>query len=93
MPMTDVISLAMSACFSGSMMGMPPPTLASNAISFPMRSASSMTSLPCVAMSALFAVTTFLPAESASSTTLRATVVPPMSSITMSMSGSFTMSA
>ena len=90
--MTEETSLAMSECLSGSMMGMPPPTLASNAISLPARSAASMTSLPWVAMSALLAVTTFLPAASASRTTLRATVVPPMSSITMSMPGSFTMS-
>ena len=83
---------AMSECFIGSMMGMPPPTLASNAISLPASSAVRMTSSPCVAMSALFAVTTFLPARRAPSTTSRATVVPPMSSMTMSMSGSSRMS-
>ena len=88
MPMTDVISLAMSECFSGSMMGMPPPTLASKAISLPAAAAASMTSSPWVAMSALLAVTTFLPAASAPSTTVRAKVVPPISSTTRSMSGS-----
>ena len=90
--MTELTSLAMSECFIGSMMGMPPPTLASNAISRPASSAACMTSSPCVAMSALLAVTTFLPARSAPSTTSRATVVPPMSSMTMSMFGSFRMS-
>lgn len=34
-PMTELISLAMSECFIGSMMGMLPLTLASNAISLP----------------------------------------------------------
>ena len=51
-----------------------------------------MTSSPYVAMSALLAVTTFLPALSAPTTMSRATVVPPISSTTMSMSGSFRMS-
>ena len=66
MPMTEVISLAMSECFSGSMMGMPPPTLASKR-HFPVlvAAARSMTSSPHVAMSALLAVTTFLPARRA----------------------------
>lgn len=82
----------MSECFIGSMMGMPPPTLASNAISLPASSAAPMTSSPYVAMSALLAVTTFLPALRAPTTMSRATVVPPISSTTMSMSGSFRMS-
>ena len=43
-------------------------------------------------MSALFAVTTHLPASSAPITTVRAKVVPPMSSTTISMSGSLMMS-
>ena len=89
--MTEVISLAMSECFSGSMMGMPPPTDASKASSLPAASAASITSLPWVAMSALLAVTTFLPAASAFSTTVRAMVVPPMSSTTISISGSLMM--
>ena len=63
MPMTDWISLAISECFNGSMMGMPPPTLASNAISLFMRAAVLMISSPHVAMSALLAVTTFFPAS------------------------------
>ena len=57
-----------------------------------MRTAVLMISSPHVAMSALLAVTTFFPASSAPITTVRAKVVPPMSSMTMSISGSLMMS-
>src|SRR5450759_163737 len=84
MPITETISLLTSECFSGPMMGMPPPTDASNMMSTPAFDAASMTSWPLLAMSALFAVTTDLPACSAESTTTFAAFVPPISSMTMS---------
>ena len=87
MPSTESISLPVSACFIGSMMGMPPPTLASKATSTPWAAAASNISLPRLAMTALFAVTTCLPAESAPKMTSAATPVPPISSTTMSTSG------
>src|SRR5450759_3204749 len=86
--MTETISLETRQCLSGEMIGMPPPTDASKAMSTPAVAAASMTSWPLAAMSALFAVTTDLPALSAPMTTSRATPTPPMSSMTMSMSGS-----
>jgi hypothetical protein len=92
MPSTEVILLAISECLSGLMMGMPPATAASNMSSLPAASAACMISSPWVASRALLAVTTFLPAAKASRITSRATVVPPISSTTMSMSGSLTMS-
>ena len=88
MPMTATISLLVSECLSGPMIGMPPPTLASKAMSTPAASAAAMTSSPWLASSALFAVTTLLPADSESSTTVRATPVPPMSSMMTSRLGS-----
>src|SRR5450759_183729 len=93
MPMTDRISLLTRQCFSGEMIGMPPPTAASNMMSTPVAAAASMTSWPADAMSALFAVTTDLPARRAESTTSFAAPVPPISSITMSTAGSAISSA
>ncbi len=68
------------------MIGMPPATAASNATMTPRFCAAPKISLPCFASSALLAVTTCLPCAMASSTSSRATPVPPISSMTMSMS-------
>src|SRR5882757_8738661 len=72
------------------MMGMPPATAPSNATITPFFCAAEKISLPWVASSALFAVTTCLPLSIAASTRTFATVVPPISSITISTSGSRT---
>ena len=68
------------------MIGMPPATAASNATMTPFFCAAAKISLPWCASSALLAVTTCLPCAIASSTSSRAMPVPPISSITMSMS-------
>ncbi len=72
------------------MMGMPPATAPSNATITPFFCAAAKISLPWVASSALLAVTTCLPFSIAARTRSFATVVPPISSITMSISGSRT---
>src|SRR5688500_15652682 len=68
------------------MIGTPPATAASNATITPFFFAEAKLSLPCVARSALFAVTTCLPWAIASITRSLATVVPPISSTTISTS-------
>ena len=70
------------------MIGMPPATAASKATITPLAWAAAKISLPCFASSALLAVTTCLPLAMAASTSSLARVSPPISSTTMSMSGS-----
>jgi hypothetical protein len=74
------------------MIGMPPATEASKPTITPAFCAALKISLPCVASSALLAVTTCLPLRIASSTSCLAMVVPPISSTTMSMSCALTTS-
>jgi len=73
------------------MTGMVPPTLASNPMSTPPRSAALKISSPWVASSALLAVTTCLPCRIASRIKLLAGSQPPISSMTIEISGSFRM--
>ena len=74
------------------MIGMPPATAASYDTATPFSAAAVKISLPCNARSALLAVTTCLPAAMASSTRLLAGSMPPITSTTMSISGSLTRS-
>src|SRR5574341_1939430 len=71
---------------SALMIGTPPATAASKATITPFFCAAAKISLPCMARSALLAVTTCLPCAIASSTRSLATVVPPISSTTISTS-------
>ncbi len=68
-------------------MGMPPATLASMARLMRAAMARSHSSAPARAISSLFAVTTDFPAAMAASMISRATVVPPISSATICISG------
>ena len=86
--MTELMRLPTRLRLSGSTMGMPPPTAASNETLPSPLSARLKISSPYSASRALLAVTTFLPAFRASRTTSPAKPVPPTSSTTMSISGS-----
>src|SRR5687768_1062148 len=86
MPAIHSMRFADSPSRSALMMGTPPATAASNATITPFFCAAAKISLPCVARSALFAVTTCLPCRIASSTRSLATVYPPISSTTISTS-------
>src|SRR5690606_13010268 len=90
MPASHSIRLAVSPSRMALMMGMPPATAASKATITPCAEAAAKISLPCLASNALFAVTTCLPCAMASSTSSRASVSPPISSTTISTSGSRT---
>ena len=90
MPMTWSMGSPSSDSRSGRTSGMPPPTAASNSTSTPDASAVANTSAPTLASSSLLAVTTGLPALSASRMSWRAGSMPPITSITTSMSGSLT---
>ncbi len=68
MPAIHSMRLAVRPSRSALMIGMPPATAASNATITPFFCAAAKISLPCVASSALFAVTTCLPLSIASST-------------------------
>jgi hypothetical protein len=87
MPAIHSMRLALRPSRSALMIGTPPATAASKATITPFFCAAAKMRLPCVASSALFAVTTCLPLAIASSTRSFATRVPPMSSTTMSTSG------
>ena len=87
MPAIHSMRLAVRPSRSALMIGMPPATAASNATITPFACAAAKISLPCRASSALLAVTTCLPCAIASSTSVRAGSMPPISSTTMSMSG------
>src|SRR5262245_40023376 len=88
MPASDRIEFATRPSFTARMSGMPPATAASNASVTPRRRASSYSSAPWCASSALFAVTTCLPAARARRMKVRAGSRPPTSSMTMCTRGS-----
>ena len=88
MPITRRMRSPASDSRSGRISGMPPATDASKRMSTPAPSAVSNSSRPWVASSSLLAVTTGFPAISASTMRVRAGSIPPMTSTTMSTSGS-----
>ncbi len=92
-PMTWSIGSPSSDSRRGRTSGMPPPTAASNSTSTPDASAVANTSPPWLASSSLLAVMTGLPALSASRMNWRAGSMPPITSMTTSMSGSLTTDA
>ncbi len=67
-PMTRSICSPARVSDSGRMMGMPPPTAASNSSGTPVRSAAAISSGPRAAISSLLAVTTGFPASRAART-------------------------
>jgi hypothetical protein len=71
-----------------SIIGMPPPEDASKAMQVFFCRASENSSTPDLASSALLAVTTGLPSDSAFCTKVPATPVPPINSTTISVFGS-----
>ncbi len=87
MPATHSMRLAVRPSRSALMMGMLTATAPSYATVTPCWRAAAKISLPCVASSALLAVTTCLPARMAASTHSRAGLVPPATSTTTSTSG------
>src|SRR6266571_5268075 len=88
MPKTLSTRLAVSPSLTARINGMPPATAASKASATPRRLASSHSSWPWWASSALFAVTTCLPAASALRMKVRAGSRPPISSTTTGIEGS-----
>src|SRR5262245_3367987 len=92
MPAIHSMRLAARPSRTALMIGMPPATEASKPTITPAFCAALKIWLPCLASSALLAVTTCLPFAIASSTSCFATVYPPISSTTMSMSGALTTS-
>ena len=90
MPSTRLIGSPRKLSRSGRIRGMPPHTAASNNKSMPDLSAAANNSAPCVAISALFAVTTGLPEASAFKIKARASSMPPINSTTKSTVGSLT---
>ena len=92
MPYIDSTLFAASPSRSAFITGMPPPTLASKPMSTPFSAALVNISFPCVERSALLAVTTCLPRSRASIMKSLAMPVPPTSSITTDISGSFMIS-
>src|SRR5688500_16525150 len=87
MPAIHSMRLADRPSRSALMIGTPPATAASKATITPFFCAAEKMRLPCVASSALLAVTTCLPCAIASSTRSLAMRVRPISSTTMSTSG------
>ena len=75
---------------SGRMSGIPPATAASNRRSTPLSSARPNSSTPTLARSSLLPVITGLPERSAVAMSSRAGSMPPITSITTSISGSVT---
>ena len=88
MPRRASTRLAIRPRWSTSMIGIPPPAEASNAMAVFFSRASLNSSGPRRASSALFAVTTGLPSFSARSTKVNETPVPPISSMITSDVGS-----
>ena len=87
MPAIHSMRFAAKPSRSALIVGMQPATAASKAtITFCCRAAAKI-SFPCSASSALFAVTTCLPRTIAARIASLATVVPPITSTTMSISG------
>src|SRR4051794_28374226 len=93
MPITPRMRAPANDSRSGRMRGTPPATDASNRRSTPAPSAVSKSSRPWVAISSLFAVTTGFPLIKASTMRVRAGSMPPITSTTMSTSGSPTTAA
>ena len=89
-PAIHSMRFATSPSRSALMIGIPPPTAASNATITSFARAAAKISLPWTARSALLAVTTCLPFAMASSVRSFAMPYPPISSITMSIAGSRT---
>ena len=89
-PAIHSMRLALRPSRTALIIGTPPATAASNATITPCFCASANISLPYIANNALFAVTTCLPLAIALSTNSLATPQPPISSITISTSGSLT---
>src|SRR5581483_11409456 len=89
-PITRRIRSPASDSRSGRIRGIPPATDASKSRSTPAVSAASNSSLPTLASSSLFAVTTGLPRLIASVMTERAGSIPPITSTTTSTSSSAT---
>ena len=92
-PITSVTWLASRLFFNGLMIGIPPATAASNRKSFCAALAVSRISFPWTAIRSLFAETTCLPAFNAERIYSFAGLIPPISSITISISGSFIISS
>ena len=93
MPITRLMSSPTSDSRNGRIKGMPPATAASKSRSTPCSAATAYSSGPCAARSSLLPVMTGLPFSSAVRTSINAGSVPPMSSMTMSTSGSATTAA
>ena len=93
MPASQSMRLAANPSRKALIMGTPPATADSNATTTWLFSAASSKSLPCTAISALLAVMTCLPFSMAVFSKDSAGSSPPMTSQTMSMSGSLTMLA
>ena len=93
MPAIHSMRLAVSPSRSALIIGTPPATAASNATVTRFSSAAAKISVPCLASSALFAVTTCLPLAIAFSTSALVKVSPPINSQTMSISGCITSSS
>ena len=91
-PTIEWIRLPMKDSWTVLMIGMPPATAASKWIGVSCSFDSANSSTPRSASSALLPVTTGLPAFSAAATISKASVVPPISSTTMSTAGSSTSS-
>ena len=91
-PFTERISFAARQTVRGRIIGIPPPTLASNMKFTFFSFAISRSSRPFSATSSLFEVTTCFPAERHFETKSNAGVVPPMVSTTISVASSFSMS-
>ncbi|MPM44438.1 hypothetical protein SDC9_91116 [bioreactor metagenome] len=87
-PIIDLILLAARQDFNGLIIGMPPPTAASNIKSTLFSAASSNNSLPYLAKTSLFAVTTFFLCFNASAINSLAGCSLPINSTTISISGS-----
>ena len=89
MPVILVISSAVRDWLSGLIIGIPPPTDASNIKLSLLSLAIPRSSEPCAATSALLDVHTLFPASSAFLTNVNAGSTPPITSTTTSISGSF----
>ena len=91
-PITSEIWFPARHCLIGRMIGIPPATAASCKKSFLFFAAVSSRICPSAAIRSLLAVTTFFPASRASRIYVLAGSMPPISSITISISGSSTIS-
>ncbi len=88
-PAISSMRLAERHWWSGLMIGIPPPTLASKKKFTPFSCAIFRSSAPFFATSSLFDVTTLLPARSEDFTKSYDGFIPPITSTTTEISGSF----